>query len=690
MTILKKVSLGLLVLISLGVLFLVFTTGKSMTFNVGPAFEYAGLHDVKNGKYDRYHEYITLKDGNKIAVTYFVPFIKTDEKVSTILIYSPYTSSIVVPEMPLYKRIASKYLIGLWGPVYDKIKIKTLQTLTSNGYAIVLADMRGTGSSTGHSGPLDPIFIKDADEILNWVADQNWSNSKVGMLGQSYQGWSQFAAASTKSPYLKCIAPEMIFYNLYEEGIRPGGIYAQEWNNEYSVGTIELNNKNLWDTSHDIPSFPSEPVIDEDGDGDTYDDIPILTENDTTSYKRSLLYKDGNERPSSPYIALTKEHMNNIWPQEVASRAEYLDNSFDFFGKEVALTESSIDFLIDNLKETKIPVLLTGGFFDGFSGMPQSFKNLQKTNPSFLFMAPRFHLPAEIPAQYKALFDYQYSYGDQLLSLQLQFFDHYLKDVDNGFDSKTPAMIYTAFEGWKQYDTWPPKETEIMKLQLGMNNTIGVETSKDTTYAYSIDFTHSSSYNAKKSNPTLMYIFNDSLMLRNQHDEKCIVFETEKLTEDLTLTGYPIAHISISCNQENADVYLYLSDVDTSGNVLYVTEGKLRAGWHKLYDNDESLGFTSEIEPDLPWHSFRKDNYETAPFKEDSILNLTIMLKPHAWKFKEGHKIRLSLAGADNINYEFNPSLSPNNTLEGCKPTTFFIHTGSSNPSVLELPLIPN
>jgi len=684
----KRIAIGLLALIGLFVIFLTFTSGEQITFNVEPAFEYSGLLDVKNGQYNRFRENIPLKDGNKIAVTYFVPLNKSTDKVPTILVYSPYTSSIAVPEMPLFKRIFSKYLIGQWGPVYDKIKIKTLQTLTSNGYAIVLADMRGTGSSTGYSGPLDPIFIKDAAEILDWIAAQSWSNAKVGMLGQSYQGWSQFAAASSKSPYLKCIAPEMIFYNLYEEGIRPGGIYAQEWNSEYSAGTIELNNKNLWNTSHDIPSFPSEPVIDEDGDGKNYDDIPILKENDLTSFSEKLSYEDGNERPSSPYIALTKEHQNNIWPQEVASKAQYLNSSFDFFGREVLLTESSIDFLINNIKETKISILLTGGFYDGFSGIPQSFINLQKTNPAYLFMAPRFHLPAEIPAQYKTLFDYSYSYGDQLMSMQLQFFDHYLKDIDNGFDSRPPSMIYTAFEGWKQYETWPPKEAEAIKFQLGLNHTLKKETNTDTTYAYNVDFTHSSSYNAKKSNPTLMYIFNDSLMLRNEHDEKCIVFETAPLKQELTFTGYPIAHISISCNQDNADVYLYLSDVDTSGNVLYVTEGKLRAGWHKLYDNDESLGYTSNIEPDLPWHSYRDENYDMAPFKGDSLLNLTIALKPHAWKFKEGHKIRLSIAGADNVNYEFNPTLSPDNKIESCKPTTFFIHTGTRNPSYLELPII--
>ncbi len=689
MKILKIVSIILLAIAIALAIFIANTTGNKLEFNPNPIFGYKALENVENGQYNKQRTYIPMADGTKIATTILLP-TNTTEPVPVILAYSPYTTSLVVPEMPWYQRIASKYLVGKWGPVYEKMSLKTINTLTSNGYAMVFADMRGTGSSTGNSGTMDPMFIQDSEEILEWIANQSWSNKKIGMTGQSYQGWSQFAAASTQSPYLKCIAPEMIFYNLYEEAVRPGGIYAQKWNTYYSEGTIELNNKNLWNTNYSIPSYPSEPVIDEDGDGLLYDEVPILELNDMNmSYSGELNYADGNERPESPYIALTKQHKNNLWPKDNASKSRFVDDTLIYFGKKISLADNSVDFLIHKIKKTKIPVLLVGGFFDGFSrGIVQSYANLKETNPTYLFMAPRFHLPGEIPVQYKELFNYKYEYKDELLSMQMQFFDAYLKGEDNGFKEQPPAKIYTAFDGWKQYDNWPPKSVINTKLNLGARNEISTTVSSDIIYAYDVDFTHSSAYNSLGTNPQRMTLLNDSIMIRTEHDKKCLVFETEALAEDITITGHPIVNLYISSNQINADVYVYLSDVDENGTVHYVTEGKLRAGWHKLYDNNESVNGLFDVKLELPWHSYKKANYDPAPFANDSIVNLKFALQPHAWKFKKGHKIRLSIAGADNINYEFNPTISVDNTLDNCKPTTLNIHTGRTYQSFVELPIL--
>ena len=688
MKFLKITSLIVLLLLVIGAFFIVFTNGKKLSFNPDPIFAYKAFENVKNVQYNKQRTYIIMKDGTKIASTILLPS-KTSAPVPVILAYSPYTTSLVVPQMPWYKRMASKYLVGKWGPVYEKMSLKTINTLTSNGYALVFADMRGTGSSTGNSGTMDPMFIQDAEEILEWIAAQPWSNQKIGMIGQSYQGWSQFAAASTQSPYLKCIAPEMIFYNLYVEAVRPGGIYAQKWNVFYSEGTIELNNRNLWNTSFSIPSYPSEPVIDEDGDGILYDEIPIIALNDMDAYNGELSYADGNKRAESPYLALTKEHENNLWPKDNSYKSRFVDDTLMYFGKKVTLANNSVDFLIQKLKETKIPVLLSGGFFDGFSrGIVQSYANLKGTNPVYLFMAPRFHLPAKIAPQYMKFFNYKYAYEDELLSMQMQFFDTYLKGEENGFKEQSPAKIYTAFEGWKQYDNWPPESSSNTNFNLGSNHNLLLSVDKDTSYSYNVDFTHSSSYNVLGTNPQRMTLFNDSIMIRTEHDKKCLVFESEKLIDDIVITGHPIANLYISSNQLNADVYVYLSDVDENGVVHYVTEGKLRAGWHKEFDNDESINNLYEVKLELPWHSYKKINYDNTPFANDSIVNLRFALQPHAWKFQKGHTIRFSIAGADNLNYEFNPAISADNTLEGCKPTVLKVHTGTTYQSYIELPVV--
>ena len=689
MKFLKIIGVILFILFAGAAAFIIHTPGITHSTNTGPDFEYQGFNKVENSRFDRIREYIPLKDGTKLAITTLIPNNSNEKRFPTILSYTPYTSSIVVPEMSWIDRIGSKYSTGNWGPVFETYGIASIHALTSNGYALAFVDMRGTGSSTGYSAPFDPLYISDADEVLNWIAQQPWSDQKIGMMGQSYLGWAQFAAASTKNPYLKCINPQMIFFNMYSEAIRPGGILAQRWISEYSKSTLQLNNRNLWNTQYDIPSYPSEPVIDEDGDGIRYDEIPILKENDNDAYSEPLTYADGNARAGSPYIALTKEHEKNIWPLETSKSIDYLDDEMDYFGNRQRMTVSSVDFLIDKLKESKIPVLLFGGFFDGFSrGIAQSFANLQETNPAYLVMLPKFHIPFGLTDQYSDLFGIKYNSGAQQFSMALQFFDKYLKGKDTNLDKKPPVRVHTAFDGWNFYETWPPKESQPVKYHLGSDNSLTQNSPEEAVIPYEVDFTHSSSYNSKKINPQLMHMINDSLMIRNEHDKKCLVFETPVLAAVLTLTGSPIVNLHVSSNQANADVYVYLSDVDTTGIVYYVTEGKLRAGWHKLYDNNLMVKDLYDVKPELPWHSFLKEDYDPAPFADSAVVNLVFDLKPLSWKFKVGHKIRISIAGADYENYEFNPGISPDNTMENCQPTTLNIHTGNTYPSYVDLPVV--
>jgi putative CocE/NonD family hydrolase len=386
-------------------------------------------------------------------------------------------------------------------------------------------------------------------------------------------------------------------------------------------------------------------------------------------------------------MSLTKEHEKNIWPKEVANSINYIDDKVDYYGDVQMLSNSSVDLMIKNLRETQIPVLILGGFFDGFSkGSIQSFASLKDTNPVYLFMDPRFHLG--LTYEYWKWMEVKHNTSHQRLSTQLQFFDRYLKGKENGLETSPPVKIYTAFDGWKFYDSWPPKEASPLTYNLGQNNLLTEAQQEDTVYSYDVDFTHSSSYGPKRFNPQLMYMYTDSLMTRNEQDKKCLVFETEVLNDSVTITGSPIVNLYVSSDQVNSDVYVYLSDVDTLGVVYYVAEGKMRAGWHKLYDNDQMVNGLYDVKPELPWHSYKEEDYDETPFANDSIINLKFDMQPQAWKFRPGHKIRLSIAGADYTNYEFNPAISVDNTLENCKPTTLDIHTGKKYNSYIELPII--
>jgi putative CocE/NonD family hydrolase len=64
------------------------------------------------------------------------------------------------------------------------------------GYAAVVQDVRGKWGSEGVFEPnLARNEISDGNDTVDWIAKQPWSNRRVGMWGESYFGFTTWAAA---------------------------------------------------------------------------------------------------------------------------------------------------------------------------------------------------------------------------------------------------------------------------------------------------------------------------------------------------------------------------------------------------------------------------------------------------------------------------------------------------------------
>jgi uncharacterized protein len=75
----------------------------------------------------------------------------------------------------------------------------------AHGYVGVIAYARGRGKSTGTPLP----YQHDGDDVravINWIAQQPWSDGRVGMYGSAYSGFTEWAAAKRLPPALKAIA----------------------------------------------------------------------------------------------------------------------------------------------------------------------------------------------------------------------------------------------------------------------------------------------------------------------------------------------------------------------------------------------------------------------------------------------------------------------------------------------------
>src|SRR5215471_9698598 len=90
------------------------------------------------------------------------------------------------------------------------------------GYIFVVQSVRGRYGSEGHWRFFrdDPA---DGYDTIGWIASQTWSDGSVGMLGGSYDGGTQHAAALANPPALKALVPLVAATNVGHYGLRHNG-----------------------------------------------------------------------------------------------------------------------------------------------------------------------------------------------------------------------------------------------------------------------------------------------------------------------------------------------------------------------------------------------------------------------------------------------------------------------------------
>ena len=102
------------------------------------------------------------------------------------------------------------------------------------GYAVAMMDLRGTGRSRGCLDHLGTSDRNDMAEVIEWLADQKWSNGRVGMTGHSYVGSTPSAAMAMRPKGLKTIVPSAGLASMYQHQFQAGVPFFLQW-----VGTME-------------------------------------------------------------------------------------------------------------------------------------------------------------------------------------------------------------------------------------------------------------------------------------------------------------------------------------------------------------------------------------------------------------------------------------------------------------------
>ncbi|GCF10961.1 CocE/NonD family hydrolase [Dictyobacter arantiisoli] len=84
------------------------------------------------------------------------------------------------------------------------INLDTVKYFVRHGYIYISLDVRGRGDSDGE---FIPYFNEGRDgyDAIEWCASQPWSNGRVGTIGASYGGRSQWLTAVERPPHLNAM-----------------------------------------------------------------------------------------------------------------------------------------------------------------------------------------------------------------------------------------------------------------------------------------------------------------------------------------------------------------------------------------------------------------------------------------------------------------------------------------------------
>jgi uncharacterized protein len=95
--------------------------------------------------------------------------------------------------------------------------------------AVVMVDLRGTGRSTGCLDHLGPNDANDLKTIIEWAAQQEWSNGRVGLTGHSYVGSTPSVAAAQDPEGLATIVPSAGLAGFYDHQFNKGVPWLLQW-----------------------------------------------------------------------------------------------------------------------------------------------------------------------------------------------------------------------------------------------------------------------------------------------------------------------------------------------------------------------------------------------------------------------------------------------------------------------------
>lgn len=505
--------------------------------------------------------------------------------------------------------------------------------LVQRGYVQLTVDARGTGGSAGTWQVFGEREQLDSKEIVEWAAQQPWSDGSVAMSGPSYMGISQLFAAGLQPEGLKAIFPQVPTAEVYRDIVASGGQldtgFMPLW-----LGLVNLTGL--------IPSTSPQAV------------------------ENLLTHLVGNGASSIQLLL-----------EAALGGPQAYDG--EFYESRSTITNS-----VPNIE---VPTFLIGGEYDLFQrGTPLVYQALRERGvPVKMILGPWDHLQGSsgqgIPDA-----------GLGTLSeLQLRWFDHYVKGLpDPALDSDLPSFSYYELGSgeWQYRDSYLSDQSAASFKLSGSSTTLGGATGQLTqgevvagsSQILPIPVAGLCSRSTSQWTAGVLNLIgaweacNQNAAL---NDATGVVFETAPLTSDLSILGPINARLYTSSTTGDGMLSVSVSRVTPDGVV-----DRLTGGWQviSLAELDESKSVTLDGEIIQPWHPFTAESRRVLDPGE--VVPVDVEVFPTGAVVNEGERLRISVQSFDTPHL-----LSPLTNLAG-QLGVITIHNDAEHPSRLTLPTL--
>jgi len=554
----------------------------SVTFGRKPIAASPFSEEGLKQKYDKQEIYITMRDGVRLFTSIYTP------KNSTV------NHPILLNRTP--------YNIEPRGADSYNYFLQIYRRYVEEEYIMAFQDVRGKYMSEGVFEDIRSVIPvkksnKDIDETtdtwdtVDWLVKNVKNNSgKVGIYGISYPGFYATMGIINAHPAVKAVSPQapVTAWFIGDDFHHNGAFFLLDcFTFYYSFGQ-----------PREAPTRRGNPGF----------QWPV---------------------PDNYEFFLSVGPVKNIVPK-------YLGDSIKFWNDAFAHPDYDEFWKArdprPHMKNVTPAVMTVGGWFDAedLYGALNTYEAIETKNPrtvsNTLVMGPWSHSQwSSGEATNLGNVYWGMDANKKFIELEEQFFNYHLKEEGN-LSIPEATIFVTGSNEWRSYDTWPPKNITEKNLYFhpGEIASFDIPSVKDGFDEYVSDPMNPVPYTEDvHTRRTAEYMTDDQRFASRRPD--VMVYQTEVLSEDITLTGPLTADLFVSTTGTDADYIVKLIDVfppDTKplpeadvkvplgGYQMLVRGEVLRGRYRNSFEKPEAFvpGKVTEVKYELPdvAHTFKK------------------------------------------------------------------------------------